>query len=122
MQVSRSVRLLPPGGFLATLVGFDPKSQDAEFKIGCGWNTRTGRKVSPGLWRLNLRGVTFAIEVGALNPDGTVNLATGHNVAVTRKAWEQDVLRAGFSGLIYTNGKPSWITDGPGSLVCQGHF
>jgi hypothetical protein len=47
IDVPESLRLLPPGGAVGTLIGFDPKSDSAEFAISCGWDTRTQRKIDP---------------------------------------------------------------------------
>lgn len=112
MQVSSALPLLPPGGSAGTLIGFSPESEQAEFEITCGWDTRTHRSIRPGLWRLSLRGATFGIEVGPLDPDGSVDLAAGHNVAVTKGQWERYVLSAGFSGFIITFGTSPLLTDG----------
>jgi hypothetical protein len=125
--IARNVPALDNAVAVGTLVAIDPKSEVAEFRIHCGWYAKRGkptdpqatmpeRKLRAGLWKVNLRGVSFNIESYPSGP------ASGIAHKATLKSWERYVSRSRWTGTLFFAGgwsKP-FLSDGPTTDICGG--
>jgi len=110
---------------LATLVAVDPRSKLAEFRISCGWYAAPGPasstrawlakgKLRPGLWNVNLRGVSFGWET---YPNGP---ASGIWHPVSLRTWERQAELHGWSGHLWFATRNGEISNGPTTDICGG--
>ncbi len=98
---------------MGSLIALDPRSKIGEFRITCGWDSLTRRKIRPGVWRMDLRGTSLELTS---EPN---NLAGGYVQTVSYAKWKAYVVEFGWTGIIERN-RQSFLTDGPGTDVCNG--
>ncbi|MDE3190304.1 MAG: hypothetical protein KGL94_05730 [Acidobacteriota bacterium] len=112
--IGANVPTLRGAAALATLVALDPKSGEAEFRVGCGWYYKPKRRVRLGLWKVPLRGASFNLES---YPNGPAS-GIAHSVSIT--TWERQVLLHGWSGTLWFGPGRPYISNGPTTDICGG--
>jgi hypothetical protein len=94
------------------VVAMDRPGHEAEVFVECGHGS-TGNLPPDRLWTIDLSAVnSFEVETDPANPAG------GSVVEVGRDKWVSSVRVDGWDGYLYLGGKGSFVTDGPGSVVC----
>jgi hypothetical protein len=118
--VSSNLGTLRRAGARGTLLAIDPTTRTASFRITCGRRVPSKAKITPGVYRLGLRGAEFGWAVGYNGRGG------GHVVELSWTKWLAAAKRYGWSGYIYIRPpnapRSVWLTNGGGTDVCAGVF
>ena len=115
MKVSGGLRLLPRGGAVGSLIGFDPTTKVAKVRITCGWDSGRHAKLLPGIYRMSLKRATLELSSDPSNP------VAAHVITVSFVRWKSFVVRFGWEGIIESVSRP-FLTNGPGTDVCNGQI
>jgi hypothetical protein len=99
---------------LGVLVRLDAARGFAEFRISCGWYYSPKKKVRAGLWKVDLRHLTFGEESNPANP------GAGHVNTVSRKSWEHWSALRGWSGTLRLREPGGFLSNGPTTDICAG--
>jgi hypothetical protein len=108
--IPKHVPFLRDAFALGTLTRIDPVSAVAEFKLSCGWYYAPRRKLRPGLWKVRLRGLTFAWAASPARSVASVSLAK----------WERRSRLAGWSGSLRLRAGTGNLSNGPTTDICAG--
>jgi hypothetical protein len=99
---------------LGVLVRVDAPHGLAEFRISCGWYYSPKEKVRSGLWKVDLRHLSFGEE------SNQANMAAGHVNTVSRKSWEHWAALRGWSGTLRLRERDGYLSNGPTTDICAG--
>jgi hypothetical protein len=99
---------------LGVLIHIDAPRGLAEFRISCGWYYSPKEKVRVGLWKVDLRHLSFGDES---NP---ANMAAGHVNTVPLKSWEHWAALRGWSGTLRLRELDGYLSNGPTTDICAG--
>ena len=112
--IASNIPALRQAAALGKVVAIDPKADVAEFRIRCGWYYKPKRKVRIGLWKVELRGLSFGWETYPTGP------ASGISHAVSLKTWERQAELHGWSGTLWLATGNPYISNGPTTDICGG--
>lgn len=105
---------------IGSVINIENGGKFAQVRVLCGrTSTNDGRTwskpiIAKSLWRIDLTKLTFGWETDS------ADLAAGQVVAVDAARWIGNVRQYGWSGFLYLNDSPGWLTNGPGTDVCHG--